>query len=147
MNRLTQIALAALVPWLALRTAHAEPATEVQTRCFQFAAQPSKLLQLRLIDTDDDNEAAFVRYAGSKAWIPLVISRSKSTPMGDSGRNQLDEEWLEVVHDQIGGRYLLSMLGAEVVSFDYVNHKTGARTQFKLAPTPRGDDPCDAKSK
>ncbi len=147
MTRMTQAALGAVVSLLALQSARAEPATEVQTRCFQFAAQPARLLQLRLIDTDDDNEAAFVRYAGSKAWIPLVLSRSKSTPMADSGRSQLDEEWLEVVHDQVGGRYLLSMLGAEVVSFDYVNRKTGAKTGFTLAPTPRGVDPCEAKPK
>ncbi|MBW8756440.1 MAG: hypothetical protein JF586_02400 [Burkholderiales bacterium] len=147
MNRTTQIALGALVGLLARQAAQAEPASQVQTRCFQFAGQPARLLQLRLIDTDDDNEAAFVRYAGARDWIPLVLSRSKSTPMADSGRSQLDEEWLEVVHDQIGGRYRLSMLGAEVASFDYVNRKTGARTDFTLAPTPRGVDPCEARSR
>ena len=138
-------ALGALLSQLAVQSAFAEPAAQVQTRCFQFSGRPAKLLQLRLIDTDDDNETAFVRYVGSKAWIPLVLSRSKETPMADSGHSQLDEEWLEVVHDQVGGRYLLSMQGAEVNSFEYVARKDGARTEFKLAPTPRGVDPCESR--
>jgi|GEM_PF-1525649 len=147
MNRSWQVALGAAVSLLLVRPVLAEPAADVQTRCFHFADQPGKLMQLRLVGTDDGNASAFVRYVGSRAWIPLVLSRSKSTPMADSGRSQVDEEWLEIVHDQIGGRYLLSMMGAEVVSFDYVNRKTGAKTGFELAPTPRGVDPCESKSR
>jgi len=147
MNRVSKIAFGVAVSLLASRPVLAEPAADVQTRCFRFAGQPAKLMQLRLVGTDDGNESAFVRDAGSHAWLPLVLSRSKSTPMADSGREQLDEEWLEVVRDQVGGRYLLSMMGAEVLSFDYVDRKTGAKTEFTLAPAPRGVDPCESKSR
>ncbi len=141
----TRAALCAAFSLLALRPALAEPTVDVQTRCFQFASQPARLLQLRLIATQDGNEAAFVHYAGAKAWIPLTLSRSKSVPMADSGRSQVDQEWLEIVRDQVGGRYLLSMLGNEVVSFEYTARKGGGKTGFTLAPTPRGVDPCEAK--
>lgn len=126
----------------ALQPAFAEPGAQVQTRCFRFAAQPQRLVQLRLVETDDANEAAFVRYVGSPHWIALALSRSKATPQADSGRSQVDQEWVEIVHDQVGGRYLLSMLGNEVVSFQYVNRATGARTEFRLATLPRGQDAC-----
>jgi hypothetical protein len=145
MIRMTRAALGAAVSLLAAQPAFAEPPADVQTRCFQFSGQPAKLMQLRLIDTEDGNEAAFVRYAGARAWIPLVLSRSKVMPMADSGRSQVDQEWVEVVHDQVGGRYLLSMQGNEVNSFEYVNRNGGAKTGFALAPTPRGVDPCRAK--
>lgn len=138
----TFVAVAIAFTWQA---AHAEPAADVQTRCFQFADQPAKLMQLRLVATQDDNAAAFVRYAGSKAWIPLVLVGSQRTPLADSGRGQDDTQWLEIVHEQPGGRYALSMLGNEVVSFEYVDRKNGRRTSFTLAPTPRGVDPCDAR--
>lgn len=145
MIRMTRVALGAAVSLLALQPVFAEPSAGVQTRCFQFSGQPAKLMQLRLIDTEDGNEAAFVHYAGSKAWIPLVLSRSKVMPMADSGRSQVDEEWVEVVHDQVGGRYLLSMQGNEVNSFEYVDRKNGNKTEFALAPMLRGVDPCQAK--
>ena len=144
MNRKIISALGAAFSALALQPAFCEPAVDVQTRCFRFSDQPGKLLQLRLIDTDDNNEAAFVRYAGSKAWIPLVLSSSKDIPMADSGRSQLDEEWVEFVHDQVAGRYMLSMLGAEVISFEYVNRKTGRKTEFTLAPRIHQIDPCES---
>jgi hypothetical protein len=145
MNRRTIAALGAAFSALALQPAFGEPAVDIQTRCFRFSDQPGKLLQLRLIDTDEDNEAAFVRYVGSRAWIPLVLSISKDIPMADSGRSQLDEEWVEVVHDQVVGRYMLSMLGAEVISFGYVNRKTGKKTEFALAPRMHEIDPCESK--
>jgi len=131
----------AVVPLAAL----AEPSVDIQTRCFQFTGQPDKLMQLRLIATADGNEAAFVRYRGAKAWLPLVLSRRKQVPQADSGRSEVDTEWLEVAPDQVTGRYALGMLGNEVTSFDYVNSKTGRRTTFDPAPTPRGVDPCDAR--
>lgn len=142
MTRPTRATFAAALCLLTLRAAHAEPSADVQTRCFQFADQPAKLMQLRLVATQDDNEAAFVRYVGARAWIPLVLASSKRTPQADSGRSQDDTRWLEVVHEQVGGRYALSLLGNEVVSFEYVDRKTGRKTAFTLAPTPRGVDPC-----
>ena len=145
MIRTTRAALCAAVSLLAVAPAFAEPSADVQTRCFQFADQPAKLMQLRLVATQDGNRAAFVRYAGSKAWLPLVLSRGKAMPMADSGRDQVDQEWVEIVHDQVGGRYLLSMQGNEVNSFEYVDRKGGKKTEFALAPTPRGVDPCESK--
>ena len=145
MIRIARIALVATLSLPALRAAATEPAADVQTRCFQVVDQPGRLMQLRLVDTQDGNKAAFVRYAGAKAWIPLVLSRSRLAPQADSGRNQLDEDWLEIVQDQVAGRYALSMLGNEVVSFDYVNRKSARKTAFTLAPTPRGVDPCEAR--
>ncbi len=145
MNRPTRLAFFAACTLLTTRLAHAEPSVDVQTRCFQFADQPTKLMQWRLIATQDGNEAAFVRYVGSKAWIPLVLTNRKRTPMADSDRSQDDTEWLEVVREQPAGRYALSMLGNEVVSLEYVDRKSGRRTAFALAPTPRGVDPCAAR--
>ncbi len=145
LTRPTRATFAAALCLLALQAAHAEPSADVQTRCFQFTDQPTRLMQLRLIATQDDNEAAFVRYVGSKAWIPLVLASSRHTPQADSGRSQDDTQWLEIVHEQVGGRYALSMLGNEVVSFDYVDRKSSRKTAFTLAPTPRGVDPCVAR--
>lgn len=145
MTRPIRAASAAALALLGIQAAHAEPAADVQTRCFQFAGQPTKLMQLRLVATQDDNEAAFVRYVGSKAWIPLVLASTRRTPQADSGRSQDDTQWLEIVHEQVGGRYALSLLGNEVVSFEYIDRKTGRRTAFTLAPTPRGVDPCVGK--
>jgi hypothetical protein len=145
MTRLSGTALAAVAGLLALQPAFAEPAVDVQTRCFQFSDAPARLLQLRLLETDDGSAAAFVRYRGAKAWIPLVLSRTKRIPMADSGRSQEDTEWVEIVQDQVAGRYALSMFGNEVLSFDYVNRKTGTKTAFAPAPMPRGVDPCEAK--
>jgi len=125
--------------------AKAEPTVDVQTRCLQIAGQPGKRVQLRLIATSDGNEAAFVRYRGAKAWLPLVLSRRRQLPQADSGRSEIDTEWLEVAQDRVTGRYALAMLGNEVVSFDYVDVKTGRRTAFETAPTPRGIDPCEAR--
>ena len=145
MIRLTRAALSVAVSLLALQHVFAEPSAAVQTRCFRFSDQPGKLVQLRLIGTQDDNKAGFVLYAGSKAWIPLVLSRSQVIPMADSGRNQVDEEWVEIVHDQVTGRYLLSMFGNEVNSFEYVNRKNGAKTEFTLAPRLHDINPCEAR--
>jgi len=143
---LRNAALGAILSSLACAPALAgEPSVDVQTRCFQFAEQPDKLVQLRLLATQDGNTAAFVRYAGGKAWIPLVLSHRKLVPMADSGRSEVDTDWVEIVQDQVAGRYALSMLGAEVNSFEYVNRKSGKKTEFSLAPTPHGVDPCESR--
>jgi len=136
-------AVAALIA-STLPAAFAEPSVDIETRCFQVVGQPARLVQLRLIDTRDGNSAAFVHYAGSESWIPLVLGHRKLVPMADSDRAQVDTEWLEVVDAQVSGRYVLSTLGAEVVSFDYLNRKSGRHTAFTPAPTPRGVDPCGA---
>ncbi len=145
LNHLARLGIFAALALLATRPSLAEPSADVQTRCFQFNDQPAKLMQLRLVETQDDNEAAFVRYVGSKAWIPLVLVSSKRMPMADSGRSQDDTQWLEIVREQAGGHYALSMLGNDVVSFEYIDRKSGRRTSFALAPTPRGVDPCVAR--
>ncbi len=130
---------------MVLQPAFAEPTVDVQTRCFQFADHPDKLLRLRLIATQDGNEAAFVRYAGARAWIPLVLTGRKSITMADGDREQIDTEWAEIVHNHVAGHYALSMMGNEVNSFEYVDPRTLQKTAFTLAPTPRGVDPCDAR--
>ena len=57
--------------------------------------------------------------------LALVLSPSKVMPMADSGRSLVDEEWVEVVHEQVGGRCMLSMQGNEVNSFECVNRSAG----------------------
>ena len=137
--------MGAAVAMLLAPPAMADPAADVQTRCFKVTGQPGRLLQLRVVALADGNEAAFVRHAGAKAWLPLVLSRRNEQPMADGGRSEIDTVWLEVAHDRITGRYALGMLGAEVASFDRVDANSGAKTLFELAPTPRGVDPCERR--
>lgn len=132
---------------LAAMSAFAEPGVDVDTRCFQFAQQPAKLVQLRqLITSDFANRAAFVRYGGSKTWIPLVLSKLSIVPMAEgSDREEVDTEWLEIVRDKAAGRYRLGTFGAEIVFFEYVDGASGRKTEFKPAPMPHGVDPCETR--
>ena len=124
----------------------AEPEVDVDTRCFQFPGQPDKLVQLRLFFADRGaNSFAFVRYGGSKKWIPLVLAHRKLVPTGEPDRVEVDTEWLEVVDEQVNGRYLLVSQGAEIGGFDYVNRKTGKKTEFESAMRPGGVDPCASR--
>jgi hypothetical protein len=142
MNHKRQVALGAAVFLAMSASTFAEPAVDMQTRCFRFVGQPEKLVQLRLVTTQGGNEAAFVRYNDTKTWIALVLLHRKYTPMANSGRGLIDTDWSEVVKDQVSGHYALSMQGNEISSFTYVNRKTSRQTEFELAPTPRGVDPC-----
>ena len=47
--------------------------------------------------------------------------------------------------DRITGRYALSMMGNEVLSFDRVDGASRGRTPFEIAPAPRGVDPCESR--
>jgi hypothetical protein len=143
MMRSCKATIVASIAILACVQALAEPEADIQTRCFRFKAQPEKLLQLRLLTVNDgENSAAFIRHVGSKTWIPLVLLHEEEIPMAQgSARTQYDMEWLEVIGDQITGRYSLGMFGAEVVFFNYVNAKTG-KIEFGLVKRVRGVDPC-----
>jgi len=125
--------------------AAAEPAVDVQTRCFRDSGQHDALLQLRLVALADGNEAAFVRHRGAQAWLPLVLSRRNEAAMADSGRSAVETQWVEMAHDRITGRYALGMMGNDVLSFDRVDSGSGRRTSFEIAPTPRGVDPCETR--
>jgi hypothetical protein len=133
---------------VAAAPAIAEPDVHVDTRCFQFARQPARLVQLRQLVTGDfANRAAFVRYAGSKTWIPLVLSKLASLPMAPgSDKEEVDTDWLEIARGGVTGRYRLGTFGAEIVFFEYVDGASGRKTEFELAPMPRGVDPCETKS-
>ena len=100
-----------------------------------------------MITSDFANRAAFVRYVGSRTWIPLVLSKLSTLPMADADREEVDTDWLEIVQDKITGHYHLGTFGAEIVFFEYVDSASGKKTEFKPAPMPHGVDPCETRSK
>ena len=115
---------------------------DVTALCFQSTGAGSRIgFEMKMyLDEDADTAFAFVRYATSKRWIPLVQGDRKATSYGEGVPEDVVTTWLEISGNAISGRYVMDSQGAIINAFTYTSARTGKTFDFeRTRPAGEGD--------
>lgn len=123
--------LAALLLCIAL-PASAEVSTEVL--CFRTNGDKPVRFELRTYYDDVARwSGGVVRYAKSKAAIPLLFKHRDEEILAEGRPYQYTTTWWEMVDGKINGEYEMMNQGAVVYSMTYTSARTGKKTDFAWA--------------
>jgi hypothetical protein len=112
----------------------ASAAVSTQVLCFQTSGDKPVRFELRTYYDDVAKwQGGAVRYAKSKAAIPLLFKHEEHEELAEGRPYQFTTTWWEMVDGRINGEYEMTSQGAIVYSMTYTNARTGKKTDFTWA--------------
>ena len=116
---------------LGARVAHADTTTDVA--CFSTGTKVPIRFEMRTyFDRETKFSFASVRYAKSKATIPIVMKSVAAEAPGKDQPYEFTTTWLEIADGAVSGTYKMVHQGVNVSSMVYTNLRARQSYEFIL---------------